>query len=173
MRWKNSLGIAFCAVLMSGCAWFQPQPCVCAKPVVASAANCAVSPEPAASKPAASEETAQAGVVALPPGVIIGESWKNTSDAAVARAISAKLRANLLLPKGKYPKEAEVVIEAALTPGGRTMGARVARSSGYAALDKAVLAALRRAEPLPVPSSIRESDSSQTIKLVFRPLQPH
>jgi len=111
--------------------------------------------------------------MALPPGVIVGESWKNTSDAAVARAISGKLRANLVLPKGKFPKDAEVVIEAALTPGGRTIGARVARSSSYPVLDKAVLAALHRAEPLPVPSSIRESGSVQTIKLVFRPLQLH
>ncbi|MBS1209450.1 MAG: TonB terminal [Proteobacteria bacterium] len=174
MMLRNAPGLVLCVVLSTGCAWLQPPPCPCPKPAAESspAAVCPVQPEPAASKPVAKEEELPAGVMALPPGVIIGESWQNTSDLAVARAISAKLRANLILPKGKFPKDAEVVIEAALTPGGRTIGARVARSSGHPALDKSVLAALRRAEPLPVPGSIREADTSQTIKLVFRPLQP-
>lgn len=172
MKWWNGLGCVGCVAVLSGCALFQPQPaCVCAKPAaVAKAGACA--PEPAASAPAEAEAV-PAGVVALPPGVRVVEQWQDTSDVAIARKISEKLRVNLVLPKGKFQKNAEVAIEAALTPKGRVLGPRIARSSGSKPLDNAVLVALRRAEPLPVPRSIRESDSTQTIKLVFRPLQPH
>lgn len=107
----------------------------------------------------------------LEPGVQVLAQDGGMSDAAVARAIASKLRANLVLPRGSFPRTASVTLEAMLTPRGAVLGARVSRSSGFKAVDEAVLKALRRAEPLPVTQAMIDSDSLQRIALVFRPFQ--
>ncbi|KAF7599286.1 MAG: hypothetical protein CGU28_05925 [Candidatus Dactylopiibacterium carminicum] len=94
---------------------------------------------------------------------------RRQADSEALVAISRKLRLHVGKLAADYPRNAEVVIEAALFPNGRALFPRVARSSGYKALDEAVLQALRRAEPLPVPPSMIEADAGQLIRLVFRP----
>lgn len=91
------------------------------------------------------------------------------TDAEVMQAIGQKLRREVGELKGSFTPQTKVVIEAALFPTGRALFARVASSSGNKALDQQVLSAFRRAEPFPVPPSVREADSYQLIKLVFRP----
>lgn len=99
------------------------------------------------------------------------EFHEAASDADVVRSISDRLRRNLKLPRGNFPRKAEVTVEAMLAPNGYLMSPRIARSSGYKALDEAVLTALKRAQPLPVTSAMREQDQSQLLKLRFRPLE--
>ena len=94
-------------------------------------------------------------------------AWR--SDAEAMSAIALKLRVAVGAVKTRYPRNAQVVLEAALFPNGRVLFPRVARSSGDKALDERVLRALRRAEPLPVPPSVSEGDAAQIIRLVFRP----
>ena len=172
MKFRSSLWAMVVTVALGGCTRLPwQQECVCARPAAA--------PKPVACAAAAPVEEAvvaveavptQEGVVALPPAVQVVEQWQNTSDAVVVRQISDKLRRNLKLPKGSFPKTAEVTLEAMLAPTGNVLGPRIARTSGYKALDQAVLAALKRAQPLPVTASIKESDTSQALRLVFRPL---
>lgn len=159
---RRSLLASLIALGLTACAGFQPF---------------APTPAPAQAQPSVAElNTPQVAgepdrASFLEPGIQVLSQDGDASDAMVGRAIANKLRANLVLPRGSYPKSAAVTLEAALTPKGAVLGARVARSSGYKTLDEAVLKALRRAEPLPVTRSIRESDSLQRINLVFRPFQ--
>ncbi|MDP5241035.1 TonB family protein [Uliginosibacterium sp. 31-16] len=171
MKFRSCLWVMAVTIALGGCARLPwQQECVCARTDAAPkpASRAAV---PAVVPPAGAEpEPTQEGVIALPPAVQLVEQWQNVSDAVVARQISDKLRRNLKLPKGSFPKTAEVTLEAVLAPTGYVLGPRIARTSGYKALDQAVLAALKRAQPLPVTASIKESDTSQTLRLVFRPL---
>lgn len=105
------------------------------------------------------------------PSFTVLEYHEAASDADVARSISDRLRRNLKLPHGNFPRKAEVTVEAMLAPNGYLMSPRVARSSGYKALDEAVLGALRRAQPLPVTRAMREHDNAQLLKLRFRPFE--
>lgn len=91
------------------------------------------------------------------------------TDAEAVWAIAQKLRLAVGVVKGAYPRNAKVVLEAALFPTGRTLFARIAKSSGFRALDQQVLHALQRAEPLPVPPSVAEADAVQIIRLVYSP----
>ncbi len=94
---------------------------------------------------------------------------RQRADTEALTAISRKIRLFMGKSAAAYPRQAEVTIEAALFPNGRALFPRVARSSGNRELDQAVLQALRRAEPLPVPPSMIEADAGQLIRLVFRP----
>lgn len=158
----RSLSLSFVVLLgLSACAGLQPA----TKPAPAEAPRAVTE----LNAPQIAGEADQAGF--LEPGIQILSQDGDASDAMIGRAIANKLRANLVMPRGSYPKNAAVTLEAALTPHGAVLGARVARSSGYKAVDEAVLKALRRAEPLPVTQTMRDSDSLQRINLVFRPFQ--
>lgn len=149
---------------LTGCQLMAPARV--AAPVAQPAAAAVSEPAPVsqASVPAEPESTGF-----LPASIEVQGDEGSLSDAAVARAISNKLRANLAMPRTAFPKNAAVTLEAMLAPNGTVFGARVTKGSGYKALDEAVLKALRRAEPLPVTQAMRDTDSLQRITLVFRP----
>lgn len=166
-RW-SATGLA---LMLAGCINLPATP-----PSAAPAGAAAGAPQAAA----AAAQPGAGGAPAAPddadhsfdrPSFHILEQREAASDADVVRAISEKLRHNLKVPRGVFPKTAEVTVEAMLAPSGHIMSPRVAKSSGYKALDAAVLRALSRAQPLPVTRAMRESGASQRLKLRFRPLQ--
>lgn len=111
------------------------------------------------------ESRAETALAEVEPGA--AREWR--TDAEAMYAIARKLRFEVGAVQGSYPRNVQVVLEAALFPNGRVLFPRIARSSGYKALDERVLRALRRAEPLPVPPSVTAGDAAQVIRLVFRP----
>ncbi|MEN3112838.1 TonB family protein [Uliginosibacterium paludis] len=154
-------------LLAGGCAYFQPLPEEGEGPVRRPAATARTTPAPAASEPA---ETLDPRFVR--PSFTVLEYHEAASGADIVRAISDRVRRNIRLPRGsKFPPHAEVTIETMLSPRGYVMSPRVARSSGYKALDQAVMDALRRAQPLPVTPAMREKDASELLRLRFRPAQ--
>ncbi len=154
-------------LLAGGCAYFQPVPEEGEGMVRRPAATARTTPAPAASEPA---ETLDPRFVR--PTFTVLEHHEAPAEADIGRAISDRVRRNIRLPRGsQFPAHAEVTIETMLSPRGYVMSPRVARSSGYKALDQAVLDALRRAQPLPVTPAMRETDSSEMLKLRFRPAQ--
>lgn len=155
--------------VLSACANMQT---VSESPAAAPEAASSSVPAPAAAPAAAQSAPAARQPEAAADGVQVKGQLNDTPEASVATQISNKLRAHLRLPKGVFPKNAEVVIEAALAPNGNVLAPRVARSSGYKSLDEAVLRALQKSQPLPVPAGVRDADQSMPIRLVFRPLQP-
>lgn len=158
-------GLLAALALLGGCAeLFQRPPAAPASPSVPVAA--ASEPVAAASTPAVTVDPRF-----LRPSFTVLESRESVSDADVARAISDRLRRNLRLPRGSFPRQAEVTVETMLAPNGYIMSPRIARSSGYKALDEAVMDAMKRAQPLPVTRAMREQDNSQLLRLRFRPLE--
>lgn len=168
MNARRFLPLAGLALIAGGCADLFQRPvtpaAVRAVPVAAASA-----PVADGSAPASQAEVLDPRFVR--PSFTVLESRESASDADVARAISDRLRRNLRLPHGNFPRLAEVTVETMLAPNGYIMSPRIARSSGYKALDEAVLAAMKRAQPLPVTRAMREQDNSQLLRLRFRPLE--
>jgi protein TonB len=162
----RSLWLSAGSVLLAGgCAYFQPVPEEGESPSRRPVPSTKAVPAPAASEVA---ETLDPRFVR--PSFTVLEHHEAAPEADIGRAISDRVRRNIRLPHGtRFPAHAEVTIETMLSPRGYVMSPRVARSSGYKALDQAVIDALRRAQPLPVTPAMREKDTSEMLRLRFRP----
>lgn len=84
--------------------------------------------------------------------------------------IRSQVRQKVLLPPSlKGNPEAEV--EVTLLPGGEVLNVRISKSSGNAAYDAAVESAIRKAQPLVVPSGEQFQRYFRRFNMVFRPVQ--
>lgn len=84
--------------------------------------------------------------------------------------IRTRVRQFVLVPPSlKGNPEAEV--EVTLLPGGEVLNVRISKSSGNAAYDAAVESAIRKAQPLVVPSGEQFQRYFRRFNMVFRPVQ--
>lgn len=84
--------------------------------------------------------------------------------------IRSRVRQFVLVPPSvKGNPEAEV--EVTLLPGGEVLNVRISKSSGNAAYDAAVESAIRKAQPLVVPSGEQFQRYFRRFNMVFRPVQ--
>jgi TonB family protein len=164
MSLRNFAGLMASAMLLNSCAWLQSQQALRRVPVAQSA--------PVAASAPISADAAQSDAAPsfLPPPLHSEGSRAEPTDSLVLRTISLRVRQHLIVPRGHFPKNAQVRVEAKLTPEGIVLSPKVSRSSGFKALDIAVLRALKSAQPLPVPPSIRRSGQTQTLRLLVHPL---
>lgn len=116
--------------------------------------SCATAPrEPPATTPAAQTGVAQ----------------ECSTPTELIQAIGAKVRGNLELPAGSFPPSTKVTLKMELSSDGWVRELQIDESSGYAAIDQAVKAAVKKSEPLPVLASLRAARKSLALKIVFLP----
>jgi len=84
--------------------------------------------------------------------------------------IRTKVRRFVLLPPSLQGNpEAEATVS--LLPGGEVFDVRISKSSGNAAYDAAIEAAIRKAQPYAVPTGDQFQQNFRRFTMVFRPLQ--
>ncbi|MDR1227862.1 MAG: TonB C-terminal domain-containing protein [Azoarcus sp.] len=90
---------------------------------------------------------------------------------AYKNAVAAKIRRNLLKPPGLSGNpEAQLEIEQILGGnGGEVVNVQIRKSSGNRALDEAILRAIRKSSPLPLPDNRNLFD--RKLQITFRPLE--
>lgn len=84
--------------------------------------------------------------------------------------ISAKIRRGILIPQD-VPNDARAEFAVTVLPDGSVESLRILKSSGYAAYDKAVMRAIHKAQPLPLPPDAALFNRFRELKLVFRPTE--
>jgi colicin import membrane protein len=67
--------------------------------------------------------------------------------------------------------EPEAIFKVVLIPGGGVLSVQLLKSSGYPAYDSAVERAIKKSDPLPVPSDPNEFPSFRILELKFRPAE--
>lgn len=92
-----------------------------------------------------------------------------TELAAVAGRIRAKVERNWLQPPGTAGRGLRCTVKVRLGGSGSVLLVSVVKSSGNAAFDRSVEAAVRKADPLPMPSSQRLLAKFREIEFVFEP----
>lgn len=85
-----------------------------------------------------------------------------------ALQIVAKIRRGILIPSG-IPDAVRVELDLTMLPDGSVENLRLVKSSGYMAYDKAVMRAILKAQPLPLPQDAALFNRFRELKLVFRP----
>lgn len=96
--------------------------------------------------------------------------YANSSE--LIPAISHKVQANMVLPPNvPLSSNPQVVVSFSLFPSGKVADLKVAKSSGSDQLDFAVLRAIKSAEPLPILSSWKYSDTAKEIIVRYRPYE--
>ena len=88
----------------------------------------------------------------------LAEEQRAQKNAVITNSIVSQIQAKIY-EAWRYPPSArpemEVIVRIALVPTGEVIQVVLEKSSGNQALDRSVLAAVKRAEPLPVPSDSR------------------
>ena len=88
----------------------------------------------------------------------LAEEQRAQKNAVITNSIVSQIQAKIY-EAWRYPPSArpemEVIVRIALVPTGEVIQVVLEKSSGNQALDRSVLAAVKRAEPLPVPSDNR------------------
>jgi TonB family protein len=96
--------------------------------------------------------------------------YANSSE--LIPAIGRKVKGNMVLPPNvPLSGNPQVVVSFSLFPSGKVADLKVTKSSGSDQLDSAVLRAIKRAEPLPILSSWKNSDTAEEIKVMYRPYE--
>jgi colicin import membrane protein len=103
----------------------------------------------------------------------IAEEQKARTNVSITNEIAAQIEAKIS-QVWNYPPTArpdmEVVVRIQLIPTGEVINASIITSSGNEALDRSVLAAISRAQPLPVPKDIRLFEQQfRNFIMPFRP----
>ena len=80
-----------------------------------------------------------------------GKGGRSQASAGAVASYGARVRARILSNRPSVPGSGTVVVSFAVSSGGGLRNARVSRSSGQPALDRAALAAVRRSSPFPLP----------------------
>jgi colicin import membrane protein len=91
-----------------------------------------------------------------------------TESQRVVTAIRRKIERNWIKPKSGS-KGLRCTIQVELAEGGEVTLAKVVRSSGNVKFDRSVLAAVRKASPLPVPVDARLFEQFRSIEFMFSP----
>ena len=94
-------------------------------------------------------------------------------DAAISNDIVSQIQAKIY-EAWRYPPSArpemEVIVKISLVPTGEVIQVTLEKSSGNQALDRSVLAAVKRAQPLPVPKDSRLFEQQfRNFAMSFRP----
>lgn len=144
-------------LILAACTRSQPK----VAPVVAPQAPVAAS--------APQTEQSEAVPSLFPPSIHSEGTIAEQTDATVMRAIALRIRQHLVLPKGRLRRGAKAQVTVLLTPTGAARSARISKSSGNAAFDRAVLRAVAQSQPLPVLPLIRRIDRPLPVQLVFSP----
>ena len=87
----------------------------------------------------------------------------------VAAAIQAKVERNWLRPPGTGEQGLRCTVRVRLGSTGSVLLVNVVKSSGNSAFDRSVEAAVRKADPLPMPRSERLLAQFREIEFVFEP----
>lgn len=128
---------------------------------LAATANPAIAHPPQGKKPAAEKNN---------PAKSKAKAEQNSVDLKKTNAYRAKVRSHLAAhrPTGVGPS-GKAVVAFELSPKGRVLSARIARSSGDPAMDQSVVQAVRRSEPFPKPpEGIEERQLRFVIPFEFR-----
>ena len=92
-----------------------------------------------------------------------------SEKALVIAQIQAKVQRSWLRPPGTAEQGLRCTVRVRLGSGGSVLLANVVKSSGNGAFDRSVVAAVRKAEPLPMPKSPRLLAQFRDIDFVFDP----
>lgn len=103
----------------------------------------------------------------------LAEEQRAQKNAAITNTIVAQIQAKIY-EAWRYPPSArpdmEVIVSISLVPTGEVIQVALEKSSGNQALDRSVLAAVRRAQPLPVPKDSRLFEQQfRSFVMSFRP----
>ncbi len=95
-----------------------------------------------------------------------------TNSSELIPAISRKVKGNMVLPPN-LPLSGNplIVVKVSLFPSGKVADLQVTKSSGSDELDSAVLRAIKRADPLPILSSWKNSENTEEINVMYRPYE--
>ncbi|MEF9388155.1 TonB family protein [Ralstonia solanacearum species complex bacterium KE056] len=102
----------------------------------------------------------------LPPPVTPSSAGLPAEIRAYVELVRTKVRSNLLVADD-LPDDINTVVKVLLGPGGSVLRTTLQKSSGVKSYDDAVLKAIERSEPLPLPKPGQLG--TQTIVLSFRP----
>ena len=103
----------------------------------------------------------------------LADEQQTQKDAAITNDIVSQIQAKIY-EAWRYPPSArpemEVIVRINLVPTGEVIQAILEKSSGNQALDRSVLAAVKRAQPLPVPKDSRLFEQQfRNFVMSFRP----
>jgi len=100
------------------------------------------------------------------PGASVGAGGDDRAFADFLAAVSERIGRHLVAP-ARAARGGQVLLGVVLDRGGRLRKARVERSSGDRALDRAAQRALRRAAPFPVPPGLPETRLRFEVPIAF------
>jgi TonB family protein len=89
--------------------------------------------------------------------------------AELTRAIQLKVRGHLVLPPGRFPASTKVTVKVMVSSEGGIQRLVVSQSSRFRSVDRAVLRAVLKSEPLPVLTNYKETKRPLELQLVFLP----
>ncbi|OUS40670.1 protein TolA [Oleispira antarctica] len=103
----------------------------------------------------------------------LADEQQTQRDAAITNDIVSQIQAKIY-EAWRYPPSArpemEVIVRISLVPTGEVIQVTLEKSSGNQALDRSVLAAVKRAQPLPVPKDSRLFEQQfRNFAMTFRP----
>ena len=103
----------------------------------------------------------------------LADEQQASKNAAITNDVVSQIQAKIY-EAWRYPPSArpemEVIVRISLVPTGEVIQVALEKSSGYQALDRSVLAAVKRAQPLPVPKDSRLFEQQfRNFVMSFRP----
>ncbi|HEX5126155.1 MAG TPA: TonB family protein [Rhodocyclaceae bacterium] len=91
-------------------------------------------------------------------------------DTDLAEAMRQAIRRHLVLPPGNFSAATEATLDLVVFADGAVLDVQIHTSSGDERLDRAIIRAVRLAQPMPVLKDAAAPGKSQKYRLVFRPI---